>query len=214
MHFSSLLTASLVGLTSFTSAQQQGFNYGSTNSDNSCRVYADFHSMYTQAQSLAEPGFTAARLYTNIQCGSTNAPIEAIKAAIDTDTNLLLGLWASSGQSTIDNEIIAMKQAAANWPAAMKKRVKGISVGSEDLYRASPQGQANNAGVGANAATITAYIKQVRQAVKGTALEGKPIGHVDTWTGWQDGNSGSVVSAVDFLGHNGMYTSAPPFPPF
>ena len=122
----------------------------------------------------------------------------------DTNTNLLLGLWASSGQGTIDNEIIAIKQAVSNWPTQMKARVKGISVGSEDLYRASPQGQANNAGVGADAATVSSYIKQLRNQLKGTALAGVPIGHVDTWTGWQDGSPAAVVSAVDFLGHNGF----------
>ena len=126
------------------------------------------------------------------------------QAALDTNTNLLLGLWASAGQATIDNEIIALKQAAKNWPTKMKQRVVGISVGSEDLYRSSAQGQANNAGVGATSAQIVSYINKVRTALKSTALEGKKVGHVDTWTGWTLASSKGTINAVDFLGHNGF----------
>ena len=161
--------------------------------------------MFNRGRNLkGAPGFTSARLYTSIQCGSDNAPLEAIKAAIDTKTNLLLGVWASGGQSLVDNEVIAIKQAASNWPADMKARVKAISVGSEDLYRASDEGQANGSGVGANAATVVKYIKQIRSALKGTALEGVPIGHVDTLTGWTAAANKAVIKNVDWLGFNGF----------
>jgi glucan endo-1,3-beta-D-glucosidase len=126
----------------------------------------------------------------------------AIKAALDTQTNLLLGLWASAGQDTINNEIAAIKQAVNNWGPQMKTRVVGISVGSEDLYRSSAQGQANNAGVGATSAQIVKYIKQLRTALKGTALEGVRVGHVDTWTAWELPENAAVVNNVDWLGHN------------
>ncbi|KAK5170168.1 uncharacterized protein LTR77_004753 [Saxophila tyrrhenica] len=192
----------LLALAATASAIQQGFNYGATNADGSCRKYEDFHRMYTRAQGLAEPGFTSARLYTSVQCGSQNAPIEAIKAALDTNTNLLLGVWASAGQDTVNQEVAALKQAVNNWGPQMKQKVVGISVGSEDLYRSSPQGVANNAGVGADAAAVVKYIKQVRQAMKGTALEGVRIGHVDTWTAWELPENVPVVNAVDWLGHN------------
>ncbi len=198
MHTFSLLAA----LAASATAIQQGFNYGATNNDGSCRKYDDFHRMYTRSQSLDQPGFTSARLYTSIQCGSQNAPIEAIKAAIDTNTNLLLGVWASAGQENVNQEIAALKQAVANWGPDLKKRVVGISVGSEDLYRSSPQGVANNAGVGADAATIVKYIKQVRAGLKGTALAGVKIGHVDTWTAWELPENAAVVTSVDWLGHN------------
>ena len=181
----------------------QGFNYGANQADGSCAYYQNFHNKFTRAKGLVNaPGFTSARLYTSIQCGSTNAPIEAIKAALDTQTNLLLGVWASAGQATVDNEIIALKQAANLWPNMMRQRVVGISVGSEDLYRSSPQGVANNAGVGANAQTIVNYIRQVRSALRGTALEGVRIGHVDTWTAWVLPQNAAVINNVDWLGHN------------
>jgi len=204
MHFSSFV-ASALALATGSLAIEKGFNYGATNADSSCRKYEDFHKMFTRSRNLVgAPGFTSARLYTSIQCGSDNAPIEAIKAALDTSTNLLLGLWASAGQGMIDNEIIAIKQAAANWPANMKARVIGISVGSEDMYRASAEGQVNGSGAGATVKEIRKYIKQVRKALKGTVLEGVPIGHVDTLTGWTVGNNKNAIKSADFLGFNGF----------
>jgi glucan endo-1,3-beta-D-glucosidase len=58
----------------------------------------------------------------------------------------------------------------------------------------------NNAGIGSDAATIVRYIQMVREAVKGTLLEGTPVGHVDTWTEWVEGRNGAVVAAVDWVG--------------
>lgn len=204
MHFSSFV-ASVLALTSSVVAVEKGFNYGATNADTSCRKYEDFYRMYTRSRNLAgAPGFTSARLYTSIQCGSDNAPIEAIKAGLDTSTNLLLGLWASAGQGLITNEIIAIKDAATRWPQQMKARVKGISVGSEDMYRASPEGQQNGSGAGATQQEIINYIQQLRTALKGTALEGVPIGHVDTLTGWTVGQNKNVINNVDWLGFNGF----------
>lgn len=127
-----------------------------------------------------------------------------IKAALDTSTNLLLGLWASAGQGLIDNEIIAIKDAAARWPQMMKARVKGISVGSEDMYRASPEGQQNGSGAGATQQEVIKYINQLRTALKGTVLEGVPVGHVDTLTGWTVGNNKNVINNVDWIGFNGF----------
>src|SRR3979411_1261438 len=82
------------------SAVYQGFNYGSTFTDGSAIVESDYQNEFPTAQSLVRTsGFTSARLYTMIQAGTTNTPIEASPAAIATKTILLLGLWASAGQA-------------------------------------------------------------------------------------------------------------------
>lgn len=199
-------TIAVIGALSFsalTAAQQKGFNYGSTNGDGSCRYQGDFENLFSTARNLVgNSGFTSARLYTMIQCGTANTPISAIQAAIDTDTQLLLGMWASAGDSIFNDEIATLKAAIAQYGSAFTDRVVGISVGSEDLYRSSPQGVANNAGVGASADTITRYIQQTRSALAGTALAGKSIGHVDTWTAWVLSENAGVIGAVDWLGHN------------
>ncbi|KAI1083066.1 glycoside hydrolase family 17 protein [Whalleya microplaca] len=172
----------------------QGFNYGATDSDGSCRGYDDFWGFFERAKDLAstEGHFTAARLYTSIQCGSAADPISAFQAAIDTDMHVLAGLWASAGRTVYENELNALIGAAKTLGTAFTDHVISISVGSEDLYRSSPQGVANNAGVGATGQEIEDYIGWMRDWLRGTPLEGKPIGHIDTY----------VASSVDFLGHN------------
>ena len=190
---------------STVNAQLQGFNYGATFEDGSCRLASDYAGAFNSARNLAgtDGGFTSARLYTTIQCGTTNAPISAIQAAIDTDTSLLLGLWASAGDAIFDNEIAALSSAVAQYGSAFTDRIVGISVGSEDLYRSSPQGIANEAGVGVDSATIVRYIERVRGLIGQTPLlAGKPVGHVDTWTAWVLPENAPVATAVDWLGHN------------
>lgn len=204
MRSSTFLSLAVGALTPALSlAQSKGFNYGSTNSAGACRYYEDFTALFNAAKTLpGANGFTSARLYTTVQCGTPNAPISAIQAAIDTDTQLLLGLWASAGDAVFNDEIAALNAAVAQYGTAFTDRVVGISVGSEDLYRSSPQGVANNAGVGVNADVIIRYINQLRGAIANTPLAGKPVGHVDTWTAWVLSENAGVAGAVDWLGHN------------
>lgn len=79
--------------------------------------------------------------------------------------------------------------------------IVGISVGSEDLYRITPTGIANKAGVGSSPDELVKYIQQTRDAIKGTPVEGKSfIGHVDTWTAWVNETNFPVTAAVDWIG--------------
>jgi glucan endo-1,3-beta-D-glucosidase len=140
-------------------------------------------------------------LLTDLQQGGTaQDPISAFQAAIDTDTTLLLGLWASSGEATIDAEIAALKTAITTLGTKFTSLVAGISVGSEDLYRISPTGILNKSNPGANPADLVSYIQKVRQAIAGTSLSGAKIGHVDTWTAWVNGSNADVISNCDWLG--------------
>jgi len=183
-------------------AQLKGFNYGAANTDGSFKYEADFNAEFKLAQNLVgTTGFNAARLYTMIQGGSsTNEPIQAIPAAIATNTKLLLGLWASGGQGPFDAEITALKSAIAQYGTAFTDLVVGISVGSEDLYRISPTGIAANSGYGAEPATVAAYISTLRSAIAGTSLSGASVGHVDTWTAWVNNTNQAVIDAVDWVG--------------
>lgn len=203
---SSVLSAAAAFGLAAAQAPVQGFNYGSTDADGSCRTYDDFLSFFKEAKTLADTNgrFSAARLYTSVQCGTASNPISAYQAAIDTDTKILVGLWASAGRDNYQNELYALLGAAKTLGTAFTDRIIGISVGSEDLYRNSDQGKLNEAGVGATGTEIEGYIGWLRDWVKGTLLEGKPIGHVDTWSAWVLPDSAGVIGAVDFLGHNGF----------
>ena len=135
-----------------------------------------------------------------LQANTTDTPISAIQAAIDTSTTLLLGIWASSGNDSITHEIQALTQAISQYGTSFTDLVVGISVGSEDLYRISPTGVSNNAGQGASPDEIIYYISRVRSAISNTSASAAKVGHVDTWTAWVNKSNSGVVTASDFLG--------------
>lgn len=200
MRFSTSVLAT-AGLLSTANAAIKGFNYGSTFNNNQAKVLNDFEYEFNAAKSLpGTNGWTSARLYTMIQAGTTNTVIEAIQAAINSQTTLLLGMWASAGQDNFNNEIAALKAAISQYGTAFTDLVEGISVGSEDLYRITPTSIANNGGVGAQPQELINYVQQTRAAISGTALEGKPIGHVDTWTAYVNATNNDFISTLDFIG--------------
>lgn len=176
----------------------KGFNYGNVFTDGTPKILSDFEAEFTKAQNLAgTSGFTSARLFTMIQAGTANTVISAIPAAINTNTRLLLGLWASAGQASFDNEVIALRNAIDQYGDDLLNLIDGISVGSEDLYRISPTGIENNSGFGANPQELVDYITQVR------GVEGVPtgaIGHVDTWTAFVNSSNNAVIEALDWVG--------------
>lgn len=218
MHFTQALAFALS--LSPAAAVTKGFNYGSTHGDGSFKSQQDFLNEFKTAKGLVGASdFNSARLYTMIvstpylcpvrlgiktdrlalqQGGTTNTPITAIDAAIQEETTLLLGLWASG--DTFDDEIAALKSAISTYGDKFAKLVVGISVGSEDLYRDSPTGIAAQAGIGKGPDTILDYIKTVRSTISGTGLKDVPVGHVDTWTAWANSTNQPVIEACDWLG--------------
>lgn len=192
MHLTKLFAAVATALAT-TQAAYIGFNYDAN---------VDFATEFKRAKNLAgtNHNFTSARLYTMIAPGTTNTPIGAIQAAVDTKTTLLLGMWASAGQAQFDNEVAALKNAITQYGTKFTDLIAGISVGSEDLYRVSATGIQNNSGAGAGPAQIVKYIKQVRAAIKGTAAASAKVGHVDTADVWTNTTNASVIKNVDWLG--------------
>lgn len=190
-----LLSKLFAAFTALATAQAAyiGFNYDAS---------VDFATEFKRAKNLAGTNnrFTSARLYTMIAPGTTNTPIGAIQAAIDTKTTLLLGMWASAGQAQFNNEVAALKAAIKQHGTAFTDLIAGISVGSEDLYRISATGIANKSGAGAEPAEIVKYIQQVRAAIKGTAAAKVKVGHVDTADVWSNSTNAAVVTHSDWLG--------------
>ncbi|KXH64076.1 GPI-anchored cell wall beta-1,3-endoglucanase EglC [Colletotrichum salicis] len=182
-----------------------GFNYGATNEDGSCRGYHDFARYFQHAKTLAGTEgktFTSARLYTSIQCGNTSRaePISAYKAAIDTNTSILIGLWASSGNDHYTEELISLSIAETMYGDAFVNLIIGISVGSRDLYRSATSGQ------GADAGEIVGYITRLETYIRNNLPSWKAIqiSHVDTYTAWIRPENAAVVKAVKWLGHNSL----------
>jgi len=195
----SLTAASLLG---YASAQAvMGFNSGATLNGGAAKAQSDFEKEFKAAANLVgAPGsFSSARLYTNVQAGTTNTPSEAFQAAIDTNTTLLLGIWCS-GTTTIENDLAALSSVISTHGSDLAKLVIGISVGSEDLYRDSATGIANKAGVGNSPEAIVGFIRDTRNAIANTPLAHVPVGHVDTYDVWGNSSVKMVVDAIDFLG--------------
>ncbi|KAF2659104.1 glycoside hydrolase family 17 protein [Lophiostoma macrostomum CBS 122681] len=180
-----------------------GFNSGATFDNEVVKKQADFEKEFKLAQQLqGSPGtFNSIRLYTNVQGGTQDTPIEAFPAAISTQTKLLLGIWCS-GTTSIDNELKALTEAITQYGKNFTDLVVGLSVGSEDMYRVSVDGVANKAGVGQDASTIVGFIQNARDKLKNTALSGIPVGHVDTWSTWTNESNKEVIDKVDFVGTN------------
>lgn len=200
MRFSSSVLA-VAGVLSTADAAIKGFNYGANFGNNQAKTLVDFEYEFNAAKNLpGTNGWTSARLYTMIQHGTVNTPIEAIEAAINTNTTLLLGMWASAGQTVINNEIAALKAAISKYGSRFTDLVEGISVGSEDLYRITPTGIENHSDPGAQPQELINYVQQTRAAIRGTPLDGKPIGHVDTWTVYVNATNNAFISSLDFVG--------------
>jgi glucan endo-1,3-beta-D-glucosidase len=194
-----LVTASL--LPGAGAGAVMGFNSASTKSDGTPKMQADFEAEFKLAAGLeGAPGtFNSVRLYTNIQGGSTADPLDAFPAAVATNTTLLLGIWAS-GTDTIQNELAALGAGIQQFGDAFTNLVIGVSVGSEDLYRGSATGVANQAGIGADPAVLANFIDETRAFLQNTTLANVPIGHVDTFNVWGNASNAAVLNAVDFLG--------------
>jgi glucan endo-1,3-beta-D-glucosidase len=194
--------AAAAALAAGASAQNYlGFNSGSTLTDHSAKFKKDWVQEFTTAQNLENaPGkFNAVRLYTNIQAYSKDDPIEAFDAAIETNTSILLGVWAS-GVTNIDLELSALANGVKKHGSKLTDLIIGISIGSEDLYRDSVTGMKNKAGLGNGPNEIVGFINDYRKKFADTPLASVPVGHVDTWDSWVNGTNKVVVDAVDFVG--------------
>ena len=172
---------------------QLGFNYAATLIKGST-----FASQFTSASSLSgtNSAFKSARLYTMID-PITGGPISAIEDAITTNTTLLLGLFASQGDTNFTKETSALDTAITTHGTKFTNLIYGISVGSEDLFRTSANG---GQGTGDSVANIQKYIGWTRQVLAKHSLS-KPVGHVDTWQMWLDPKYGQrLLPNVDFVG--------------
>ncbi|PSR92039.1 GPI-anchored cell wall beta-1,3-endoglucanase EglC [Coniella lustricola] len=201
----SINTTSAVATTSASASAAntgiKGFNYAAFFLDYTAKKQADFEYEFQRAQALTNTtGWNSARLYTMIQYDTTNTPIEAIPAAISTNTSLLLGLWVSGSTSAITNEIAALKSAISTYGTEFTDLVQGISVGSEDLYR-DAEGDSSDPGVAVD--DLIDYISQVRTAIEGTSLADIPVGHVDTYDSFENATNIKIINDIDWLGFDG-----------
>ncbi|KAF2205259.1 glycoside hydrolase, partial [Delitschia confertaspora ATCC 74209] len=194
---------------SASSTAYTGFNYGVRWGNQTVKTYDDFLRQFTLAQSLSSGTsglVNSARLFTTLQpvdqepAHDSSKPTVAIKAAIETGTYLLVGLWASA----LEKELVALNEALKIYGEDFTKLIIGISVGNEDLYRNSTR-CLSGCYDGANNEALTSYIQGVRRNLTNGPysknLTGIPIGHVDTQVNWLEATK-ELINANDFIGVN------------
>lgn len=177
-----------------------GFNYGAFWSvEANVKKKADFLDGFNLAKNLiTDIPFDSARLFTCKTAGTVDEPTEAFDAAVESNTNLLLGFWitpARSGDSpdeNMKNEMAALEKGFKKHGQALLDLIIGLSVGSEDIYRAEEAGE-----LGLTAEVVGQTIVKVKESIAASSfaqyMKDKPIGHVDT-------AKHCVVDSADFIG--------------
>jgi glucan endo-1,3-beta-D-glucosidase len=181
MRYSTLAT--LLAAASGAEAYYKGFNVGATNPDGSCKTTADWKIVFTTLKAL--PGaFTSVRLYATSDC---NTLANAVPAAIDTSTGILVGVWTED-----DAHFEAEKQALLDAILAHGSDwIIAVGVGNEDLYRGDT-----------TADKLATQINDVRGLIRSVGAN-QDVGHVDTWTAWVKAENNAVILASDFVGTDG-----------
>jgi glucan endo-1,3-beta-D-glucosidase len=179
-----------------------GFNYGAFwGEPSNVKKAADFQAGFGFAQNLtAAVLFNSARLFTCKEQNTPDTPTGAFDAAVETKTNLLLGIWITPAKKgdplddIIKSELSALGKGFEKHGQDLADLVIGLSVGSEDIYRSEGT---NGAEVGVFATEVIAAIKTVKDSIASSTfakyMQGKPIGHVDT-------AKYAVVDGADFYG--------------
>ncbi|KAF2218208.1 putative glucan endo-1,3-beta-glucosidase eglC [Elsinoe ampelina] len=191
MRFST--TTTLLSLLSTATAYYTGFNVPANNPDGSCRSQADWERAF-RTQRATPQGFATVRLFASSDC---NTLANAVPAALATQTYILAGVWATdAGHFDAEKQALlaAIQQHGYGW-------LIGVSVGSEDLYRAQYQGTNE-----IQPWELAQKIYDVRGMLTTVGIgpdQNIPVGHVDTWTSWVDGRNEDVIKACDFVGHDG-----------
>jgi glucan endo-1,3-beta-D-glucosidase len=182
------------------SGMYTGFNYGAFwGIDSNAKTAADFQTRFTYAQNLSSRvPFNSARLFTCKMQGTVDEPSGAFDAAVETETNLLLGFWitpqnrSGSLDDIVKNEMSALGKGFQKHGQALADLIIGLSVGSEDIYRWE-----DTQDVGVSATEVSAIIKKVKISISSSSfaayMRDKPIGHVDT-------AKHAVVDGADFYG--------------
>ncbi|TLD04575.1 hypothetical protein E2P81_ATG10254 [Venturia nashicola] len=177
------ILAALAASLPYAAAYWKGFNIGANNADGSCKTTAQWTEAFNKLKGLPQH-ITSVRLYATSDC---NTLANAVPAAINTGTGILVGVWAEDA-----NHFEAEKQALLNAISAHGKDwIIAITVGSEDLYRKDSDPN-----------TLANRIYDVRGMVRSVGVNAE-VGHVDTWTAWVDSANEVVITASDFIGMDG-----------
>ncbi|GMM33412.1 glucan 1,3-beta-glucosidase [Saccharomycopsis crataegensis] len=170
-------------ISTVTAIGDLAFNLGVEATDGSCKTAAD----YKQDFASLSPYSKIVRFYSASTCNTLSV---LGPAAEDAGFEYFIGIWP-----TDSSHFAAEKSALTNeLPNLSVSSVKGITVGSEALYR-------NDLSPSALASAIT-EIKDLIKDIKdkdGNSYSSVPVGTVDSWNIMVDGSSEPVIQAADMV---------------
>ncbi|PNS17313.1 hypothetical protein CAC42_6996 [Sphaceloma murrayae] len=185
-------TATLLSLIPSALSYYTGFNIAANNPDGSCRTQQQWEDAFRRQRAMPQ-GFASVRLFASSDC---NTLANAVPAALATQTYILAGVWATdAGHFSAEKDALlrAIQQYGHSW-------LIGVSVGSEDLYRAQYQNTNE-----IQPWQLAQQIYDVRGMLTTVGIgpdSNIPVGHVDTWTSWVDPRNEDVIKACDFVGND------------
>ncbi|SMQ48864.1 unnamed protein product [Zymoseptoria tritici ST99CH_1A5] len=179
MRFSAVITA-LAASAPLTTAFYRGFNMAGNNEDGSCKTTAQWTEAFNKLKGLPQP-ITSVRLFASSDCNTLD---NAVPAALNTGTKLLVGLWTQN-----EDHFTAEKHALeSNIKAHGSDWILACAAGSEDIYRG-----------GLDINRLAEQIYDVRGMIRALGSNA-PVGHVDTWNAWVNPGTDVVTKACDFVG--------------
>ncbi len=178
--FSILLPITLLAATA-TAIGDLAFNLGVKTNSGTCKTAEDYKADFAKLS----PYSKVVRFYSANDCNSLSI---LGGAAESNGYQVFVGIWP-----TDSSHFEAEKQALKNdLPKLSVSTIKGITVGSEALYRKD-----------LTASELASAIKEVKDLVKdikdknGKSYSSVPIGVVDSWNIIVDGSSAPVIEAAD-----------------
>lgn len=153
------------------------------NSDGQCKETADYESDFD----ILNQYTNTVRVYAASDCNTLQNIFPALEAK---NFKLLLGVWPT------DDAHFQAEQAALTTylPQMSKDVIRGITVGSEALYRED-----------LTATELAAHINTVKDLLKnindknGESYSSMPVGTADSWNLWVAGYNAPAIEASDFI---------------
>lgn len=174
----------LCGLAATASALGElAFNLGANSGAGVCKTSDDYKKDF---EKLA-PYSKIVRLYSASSCNSLKVMGAAAENA---GFQVFVGIWPTDA-STFQREQATLK---SELPKLSVDTIKGITVGSESLYRKDLSVDDLAAAI----ITIKKLLKDIKDK-NGKSYESVPVGTVDSWNIMVDGATAPVIKAADMV---------------
>lgn len=183
MHFATIAATLFAGLPMASATGELGLCIGVKRNDGQCKEATDYESDFDTLSSYT----STVRVYAASDCNT----LQNIGPALDSkDFKLYLGVWPTD-DAHFQAEQEALK---SHLPSISKDSIRGITVGSEALYR----GDLSPEDLSSKINTVKELLNDIKDK-NGNSYAGTPVGTADSWNLWVDGANTAAIEACDFV---------------